>query len=107
MEIEWEEIPAEYDLDGRLVKFKDELEILEYPDPIKKKDGSLVYSLKPTGKVLFKTRYMLVSGGFGAFHLCSGTMICGYFAPSPEECRLQVNGRPGNTRHFPHWQEKL
>lgn len=105
MKISFEDIPSDFELDGKVVEFKEELSIYEYP-PEKREGNKIIFYPFPTDKLLFRTKYMLVEGGFGASSCCRGTMIIGYFAPTAEDCAKRINGQSGNTRLFPIRQSK-
>lgn len=105
--VEFEDIPDGYDLKGRVVEFDEPLLIYEFPPNREEiRDGKKVtlISIFPTDKLLFKTKYMLVEGGFGAVSYTSGRMLIGYFAPTPEDAAKKQNGQDGNTKLFPSRQ---
>jgi len=121
-EIEFENIPNGYDLTGRIIEFESEFEIYEMPPYIKTKDGWET-SIFPTDKLLFKGKYMLVTGGFGRVSYTSGRMICGVFGITPKDCiegyknerKLSMKDMTrnqsdrysdGNTKCFPIRQSK-
>lgn len=118
--IEFEKIPNEYNLHGRIVEFKETLDIYEQQPAYKTKYG-WCFPLQTTNKILFKAKYLLVDGGFGEVHYTSGRMLCGTFGLTPKDCIIGYNANKslgigdskqtntyssGNTKVFPEMQSK-
>lgn len=121
--MEFEKIPHEYNLHGRIVKFNDPLIIYEEYPREKTENGIMMRCDPNFDKVLFEAPYLLVQGGFGEVSYTSGRMLIGVFGKTPEDCLkgqaerekhkddpLYINQSEtfssGNTKLFPDFQSK-